>query len=224
MDSATIALLGGLLFLLLALVGGGFSIKEISMPTIPTMARAACLVVGVGLVVLSFTAAPDDEPGPAAEEPPGEEPATTTPPGTGEAPAPGSGGVALDTNTGAVLAEDDQMEVSGLTATGPSEPVPVDDFIKVSYTLTNRGSGPVTFVEVFTGTAPPNGVDEGPFDAGHDHQGVVLAPGDSVLVEHQVHLYGAGTWTIWPCYELESPAVEPDSCPDTWNHFFVRVG
>lgn len=223
MDSDTIALLGGLLFLLLALVGGGFSIKEISMPTIPTMARAACLVVGVVLVVLSFAATPGDESVPSAEGPTTDEPATTTAPGAAEPQAP-SGDVELDTNAGTVLDPEDRMEVSGLTATGPLEPVPVDDFIKVSYTLTNRGSTPVSFVEVFTGTEPPEGVDEGPFDAGHDHQGIVLAPGESLPVEHQVHLYGAGTWTIWPCYELENPADEANNCPDTWNHFFVKVG
>src|SRR5262245_54680078 len=55
MDSKTIALSGGLLFLLLAIVGGGFSIREISMPKVPRWGRVVCLVVGVALVAPWFT-------------------------------------------------------------------------------------------------------------------------------------------------------------------------
>lgn len=51
MTPQTVALLGGVLFLLLAIVGGGFSIKEITMPRVPTWARVACLLVGMVLVV-----------------------------------------------------------------------------------------------------------------------------------------------------------------------------
>lgn len=222
MNSDVVALLGGLLFLLLALVGGGFTIKEISMPTIPSTARAACLVVGVALVVLSFVPSLRDGYAPAADDGPTTGNVGTTA-SSGDSSQPGSGEFVVRDRPEPVLAQEDGIEVLDLVATGPQKPLLVGDVLTVRYTLRNAGSSPFTFAEVFTGTIPPEGVDEDPPDAGHDNQGRVLAPGESLHIEHLVTLYGAGTWTIWPCYEKQNPDGSISWCPDTWNHFFATV-
>ena len=43
----TVELLAALLFLLIALVGGGFTIKELSMPSVPGWARIVAALLGV---------------------------------------------------------------------------------------------------------------------------------------------------------------------------------
>ena len=54
MSPEAVALLGGLLFLLIAIVGGGFTAKEISLPGVPGWARVASLALGLALVVPYF--------------------------------------------------------------------------------------------------------------------------------------------------------------------------
>lgn len=222
MDSDVIALLGGLLFLLLALVGGGFTIKEISMPTIPSLARAACLVVGVTLVVLSFlpslrdgvAPADDDEPAAGADEPAsGGDGATTS-------PTPSSGSwIELHSFSEGTPAEEDGVLVSDLRVTGRTNPVHVNDMIQVEYTLINDGSEPLTFVNFFTGVRSPADENE---DANED-QGTEVPPGGSRPVTHTVVLDEQGPWMIWPCYEVQQPGGGSNECPPEWNRFFVDV-
>ena len=50
MSSDTIGLLAASVFLLIAVVGGGFTIKELSVPTVPTWARVVAGVLGVGRI------------------------------------------------------------------------------------------------------------------------------------------------------------------------------
>ena len=54
-SSEAVALVGGLLFLLIAVVGGGFTAKEIIIPGVPGWGRIASLAVGVALVVPYFS-------------------------------------------------------------------------------------------------------------------------------------------------------------------------
>ena len=57
MSPEAVALVGGLLFLLIAIVGGGFSAKEVMIPGVPRWARIASLAVGMALVVPYFAQA-----------------------------------------------------------------------------------------------------------------------------------------------------------------------
>ena len=57
MEPESVALLGGLLFLLIAVVGGGFTIREIIMPGVPRWGRLASLgssLLRVGEVDVEF--------------------------------------------------------------------------------------------------------------------------------------------------------------------------
>lgn len=226
MDSDVIALLGGLLFLLLALVGGGFSIKEISMPKIPAMARAACLVVGVVLVLLAFVPSLRDDPTQLADDDVAAEPASTngsldTTAGSTGSPSVDAGAVVLWEDPDPSVAENDGIEVSGLRATGDQEPPNVDDQIEIEYTLRNVGSNPVTFNFTFTGVRGPG---DRWADTGEDNNGATVQPGEALSISHPILLDAAGAWMIWPCYQVRTADGSPSECPDEWNRFFVTVG
>lgn len=53
MSTEVVALAAGILFVLVAIVGGGFAIREISVPTVPHWARVASAVFGI-LLLLPF--------------------------------------------------------------------------------------------------------------------------------------------------------------------------
>jgi len=52
MTSQTIILLGGILFVFIAIVGGGFTVKEIKMQRVPTWGRYAAAVLGLIFIVV----------------------------------------------------------------------------------------------------------------------------------------------------------------------------
>ena len=54
MEPHTVELLAALLFLLIALVGGGFTIKELSMPSVPGWARIVAALLGVFFIAAFF--------------------------------------------------------------------------------------------------------------------------------------------------------------------------
>jgi hypothetical protein len=208
MNAETVALLGGLLFLLLALVGGGFTIKEISMPSVPALGRAACLVVGVGLILLSVLRfGPNDT-------------TTADPPQTG--PPPAQTGPPAASAESTVLYEDlsphgsrANIQVSGLRATGERNPAAEGDQILIEFSLTNVGSGPVTLEETFIGARNPNGDN---VDFASANEGEVLAPGAAITVRRSTEVNASGTWIFWPCY-----TVGGNDCPDQWQAFEIVV-
>jgi hypothetical protein len=219
MDAEVVALLGGLLFLLLALVGGGFTVKEIIMPTIPKWARAACLLVGVTLVVVSFVRF-DSQPEQAVVTEvgaPAASPQTTpTVSATSASPAPGFP-VVIYGDPSDSTAEEHGIQVSGLRASAQDAAVGVGEQILVEFSFENVGTAPVTFGETFIGVRTP-GDDWA--DTGAENQGAVLEPGDVLDVSSTVPFGAPGTWKLWPCYILEAGSEE---CPDEWQRFFVTV-
>jgi hypothetical protein len=62
-DIIILCMLGGLLFILIAIVGGGFSIKEITIPKVPKLMRVISFFVGVALIYISITLPPTPETG-----------------------------------------------------------------------------------------------------------------------------------------------------------------
>ena len=47
MNEVAVGLLAGALFILIGLVGGGFTVREIHIPVVATWTRAASIIVGV---------------------------------------------------------------------------------------------------------------------------------------------------------------------------------
>ena len=62
MDIKTIELLAAILFVLIALVGGGFVVKEVTIPRVPGWARAVSAVLGLLFFLLFFAPWEDGEP------------------------------------------------------------------------------------------------------------------------------------------------------------------
>lgn len=202
MEPETVALLGGLLFLLLALVGGGFTIREISMPNVPPWARVACLVVDAALVSLSVIRFGSDDTATTVRSP------QPSPPS-----APGET---------AVLYEDDgsygspeEIEVSGLLVTGEHEPATRGDQIRIEFSLANVGSDPITLGDTFIAVRDPAGNNE---DFGEANEGKMFAPGEVITVNRSIRPDASGTWEFWPCY-----TVGDMLCPDEWQAFSIEV-
>jgi hypothetical protein len=89
--------------------------------------------------------------------------------------------------------------------------------ITVSYSLTNVGNGPVQLVQTFIGAR--NATREHK-DAGEMNQGRTLAPGETIDAQGEIPTDSAGTWQLWPCYDLTGGGT----CPDEWQAFSVTVG
>jgi hypothetical protein len=83
----TVALLGGLLFLLIAVVGGGFTVRDVTIPQVPKWARISSAALGV-VFTLPFILMLVVEPSPPAPAP--SLPPVSGSPGTEVSP---SGGV-----------------------------------------------------------------------------------------------------------------------------------
>jgi hypothetical protein len=216
MKPEAVALLGGLLFLLIAIVGGGFTIKEIIMPGVPRWARIASLLVGVALVVPYFASALDERGG-------GGFGVSTTPGPNGAA-----AGLAAKSPPAAQrrVVEDsaphkaqDGIEVSGLLATGEHADVSVGDRITIQFSLRNAGSETTTFEYAFIAARNPR---DDNVDFGETEQGTVLAPGDAVDISSSIIVDLAGMWKFWPCYYVRAHSGESD-CPDEWRRFEVPV-
>ncbi len=207
MAPETIALSGGLLFLLIAIVGGGFTIREIIMPRVPSWARVASLVVGVVLIVPFFVAVISPDQSGSTAGPP--QPGTSGP----------SGETLIYSDTKSDVSND-EIEVSGLRATGQQTRPAVGDRIKVEFSLKNVGSETVTFEETFIGARDPAGNNE---DFGHSNAGKALPPGDAVEISSSLIVDSAGTWQFWPCYVLQI-GNQSAFCPDEWRAFQVQAG
>lgn len=211
MDAEAVALVGGLGFLLLAIVGGGVTVKEVHLPELPTWGRAASLVTGMVLVLPFVLSVPrsDGDGAEPAEQPPGAPSAApgSVPPGETVVHAKPEG-----------VASPAGIEVSAVLATAEREPVAVGDQLRVQYSLRNVGADPVTFDNTFVGARSPGSSNR---DFGEDNAGLVVAPGDGVQISATTVLDAAGTWRIWPCYGLR--ADEVDYCPDEWQAFEVLV-
>lgn len=212
MKPETVALLGGLLFLLIAIVGGGFAIREIIMPGVPSWARMASLLVGVALVVPYFASALEERADRSAasslnaavvSDAAGTPPASPRPVFEDSAPHRSQDGI----------------EVSGLSATGEHAEVSVGDRIAIEFSLRNVRPVSSTFELAFIAARNPH---DDNVDFGETEQGTVLAPGDKVDVSSSIIVDAAGTWEFWPCYYLSAGGDE-SGCPDEWRRFEVAV-
>jgi hypothetical protein len=194
-----VALLGGLLFLLIAVVGGGFTAKEIAIPGVPGWGRLASLAVGVALVVPYFTEALRSEAAPLPE-----------------AHVAAATSHALHDMRDQTDVSPDDIEVSGFIATADEEPPAVGDGIEVEFTLRNAGTDAVTLTDAFVGARKP---PAGNGDFANADEPILLQPGETTTVHGSRAFDAEGVWTIFPCYQLSTG----QSCPDAWQSFQVLV-
>jgi hypothetical protein len=204
MSVEVVALGGGIFFLVVAIVGGGFAVREISMPRVPSWARVASGVSGI-LLLLPFLL---DVLRGGIGEGVGSRPEA----GVGRQPPPqGASGIEIDTEpetTG------DQLRLTELAASVRNDPPRVGDTITVSYSLTNVGQQRIQLDSTFVGARDPGNKHA---DAEDANEGRAVQPGETIHAQGKVLLANAGTWTLWPCYVL----VNDRYCPDKWKAFSV---
>jgi hypothetical protein len=209
MSPEAVALLGGLLFLLIAIVGGGFTAKEISLPGVPGWARLASLALGVALLVPYFSQSlRSDETG-------SPETASAASINLPPSPSPSPDGVIKDARNRRDVSPDD-IEVSGLLATSVESHPVVGDSIDVEFKLRNVGSEAVALDDAFVGVRTPES-ENGDF-ANSDRR-VVLKPHQAMTINGSRVFDAAGSWTIFPCYQLATG----EYCPSEWRAFQVLV-
>ncbi|HEY2764052.1 MAG TPA: hypothetical protein VGJ13_08590 [Pseudonocardiaceae bacterium] len=202
MSVEVVALGGGILFLLVAIVGGGFAIREIALPKVPKWARVASGVFGI-LLLLPFMLTTLQEGVAGYATPPAGNDLDHQPPGRA------SSGIEIDTEPATT---DDQIRLMGLAASVRNDPPRVGDTITVNYSLTNIGNQPIQMEYTFVGARNP--ADENR-DSEDTNEGKVLEPGATIQTEGRIFLSGAGTWKLWPCYALPGGRF----CPDEWKAF-----
>jgi hypothetical protein len=207
MSPEAVALLGGLLFLLIAIVGGGFTAKEISLPGVPGWARIASLALGLALLVPYF--AQTLRSGEARS--PGAISAASI-----DLPSPPPDGIIKDARNRRD-ASPAGIEVSGLIATSAGSHPGLGDSIDVEFTLRNVGSEAVALEDAFVGVRTPDGENG---DFANSDQRAVLKPRQALKINGSRVFDAAGTWTIFPCYQLTTG----EYCPSEWRSFQVLVG
>lgn len=206
MSPEAVALLGGLLFLLIAIVGGGFTAKEISLPGVPGWARVASLALGLALLLPYFVQnlRSDETRSPGAVSA-----------AAFDLPSPSPDGVLEDARDRRDVSPDG-IEVSGLMATSAGSRPGVGDSVDVEFTLRNVGQEAIALDDAFVGVRTPD--DENGDFANSDRR-AVLKPHQAVTVSGSRVFDAAGTWTIFPCYELSTG----EYCPSEWRAFQVLV-
>jgi hypothetical protein len=208
MSEETIALTMGSLFLLIAIVGGGFSIERAQIPQVPTWARVVSSVVGASfLAFFAYATLGGTDVTPAVDRAPE---SVGEPPVTPEAPPPADG-IHRDAGPHATSSG---IELSDLVASW-QDPLVVNDTLSVAYRLTNTSASPVEVEYFFVGVRDPA-------DTNRDKelgQPMTLVPGDSIDLQTTLLLDQEGVWSIWPCFGLAGGT----ECPDTWRAFELAV-
>jgi nitrogen fixation-related uncharacterized protein len=207
MSVEVVALAGGILFVLVAIVGGGFTIRELVMPRVPHWARAASAVFGLLLLVPFLLTVLNGQFDRDAR------PASDTGFDQAQPEERGTGGIELDTEpetTG------DNLRITGLTATVRNDPARVGDTVAVDYSLTNVGGERLQLDTTFVVVRDP--ADEN-MDSEAENENRLLEPGETVHTSGRIFLDSAGTWLMFPCYTLPGDRY----CPDEWKAFNVIV-
>lgn len=222
MEPSTVALLGGLLFLLIAIVGGGFTIREIIMPSVPGWARAASLIVGAALVVPYVAGALDDDSAPSPV--PSSTPSAASSPTPNPAPGSQPAAVAPAGQVEIYSADDSDIsghgvEVSGLLASGERAEPTVGDRIHIQFSLRNANTRPLTFEETFIAARDPRDANK---DFGHANAGAVLPPNGRLQISGSIIVDARGLWQFSPCYNLRRRG-DDTFCPGEWRAFQVAV-
>jgi len=197
MTSETATLLVGVLFLLIAIVGGGFSAKEITIPSVPKWARIVCAILGSAFVLLfAFTTLSTKIP--------------NLPEGT----------TIIYSNNQADITPHNLAFVQ-LKAKAALNPPLVNDSITIDFSLKSVGKTPI---ELDSGTfmAVRNPGGQNVFIP-RLNANRVIQPNETIETEISVVVDSKGSWELNPCYKLKDESIEGGFCPEEWKGFIVTV-
>jgi hypothetical protein len=126
---------------------------------------------------------------------------------------PTRGGITVDSTP--VTNSSDGIRLTNLRAVSPDYPPKVGDMITVSYSLTNTRNQTIKLTATFVGARNAAGDNK---DSSSINEERVLSPGQTVKAQGRIIVGSAGTWRLWPCYQLNGLY-----CPDEWQEFSVQV-
>jgi hypothetical protein len=196
MDYQTTTLLVGVLFLLMAIVGGGFTAREVTVPPLPRWARIVSAVLGIAFLLLfaslTFAASPLNLP--LFE--------------TGFSYTDNS----PDTNP-------QNIAFVRLEARAQHNPPRVKDSIQVKFSIRNAGSTPLQLDSgTFLSARSPDGRI---VFVPRQYPGRTIQPGEVLETDTSVKVDSSGQWLLGPCYKLMDS--QGGFCPSEWKSFVVNV-
>lgn len=197
MAGDSVSLYGGILFLLIAVVGGGFSVKEVRIPRVPAWARIVSAVLGCFLTGFYLWK---------------------------QLPLDGSDGphVLKEQTVGEIGIHG--LQIRNLRVTGPGKATKIGDPITVAFTLVSvvGRPAPARLVATYVSAEDPLGNER---DFGWSRTNTDLVKDAAVTASHDLVLDVPGVWSVWPCYAIDLPdgGEEDDYCR-RWNAFAIRIG
>lgn len=203
MEPKIILLIAGIIFILIAVVGGGFEIKEIKIPEVPKWARFVSALLGIvfcgffAQVYLVTTMGPISDKEKTTYE-----------------------------NKELVIYEDNQSDVSvhsikllRLSAKSPHNPPRVNDRITIEFTLQNISNSPIELLESYVTAYDPFEENN---DCGWSNKRKNFLPQQIIKTKGSLIVDVPGTWQFGPSYavgENDEEALYPGS----WRRFTVLV-
>ena len=203
MDQKTIELLAAIFFILIGVVGGGFVIKEIQIPSVPPWARIVSGFLGLIFLCIYFV---DDHKIAGLK---GKE-------------------IIVDDRKIEDLKgkriiysyEDSNISPHGFKLINVSakcihNPPQINDSIEVGFTLQNINKKSMRVLETFIVGRDPDGNNR---DFGYSHENKIIQPNEIIKTEGNIIVDAPGVWKFGPSYELDK-----DIYPGEWQRFAVRV-
>lgn len=197
MTSETATLLVGVLFLLIAIVGGGFSAKEVTIPAVPRWARIVSAILGSAFTLLfvysTFSSKVSNLPG---------------------------GTTIIYANSQPDVTPHNITFVQ-LEAKAAHNPPLVNDTVTVKFILKSVGKTPIEFDSgTFIAVRNPSGqtVFTPRLNANR-----VIQPNETIETETSAAVDSKGSWELNPCYKLKDESIEGGFCPEGWKGFILTV-
>lgn len=175
MDPNTIALLAGILFILIAIVGGGFVIKEIKIPKVPRWARIISGFLGL-IFCFPFVIQVVNQIIPSDN----------------------------NTDRTIYSYEDSNISEHGfklikVLAKCDHKPPQVNDRISVEFTLQNVSENPIKVLATFVVGRDPDGNNR---DFGCSNENKTIQPNKIIKTEGSIIVNLSGEWKFGPSYDL----------------------
>ena len=203
MDITTILLLAGIIFILIAIVGGGFEIKEIKIPTVAKWARIVSGILGLVFCGLFFIITVYPNVTKSIEH--------------------------HDNNKNIKIFEDKEPDVTSdniklieILAKSPHSPPIVNDRLIIEFTLQNVGKNPIKILGTFVVARSPSGENQ---DFGDSNQSKTIQPQEIIKTKAYKIVDVPGIWQFGPCYSLDLPVIQEEEnlCPSEWRRFPIQV-
>jgi hypothetical protein len=199
----TVSLIAAIMFLLIAVVGGGFTAKELAIPRVPNWARAVSAVLGIVFIIPFMLNLDKPQPGPQQGQ---------------VATGPQKSEVTLYSYNQADISPE-HLRLSGIRATSLHDPPKVGERITISFTLDNVAQKP--FKLAYTFIAARDSIN-GKHDFGISNNDTEVAPGSRLTVSGSIIPDSDGRWTFWPCYAFKRNQKDM-YCPSEWHLFPLSV-